>query len=388
MVSKTRREDGPSKGRAVRTCGDRDGQKNGSDVSFLSSGVRQDREGKGREKGKGQWGNEWVGGWIERWIRTRGDMLGYLVADHDCPDGEAVCQWLCHRDNVWVGVDRVGGVGPHCSRPEETALPDKVRTDCTKMGWEVRGTGEWGNSGVDFTWISSKMRTAPTRSHSARNSLRKSTEASLTPPSPWMGSMKTAQVSSVMAFFAASESPNWTRSKPGTKGVNGSWYLRFGVALKAPMVLPWNAFVKYTMRVFGECSHEDAGPSRAFAQVSFAYLRENLMAPSFASVPVLEKKTFAPPPPLLSSFGRSARPPSARVVSTNSLASSPAHSLYQTLLVCTILAACSPAKLASSSSACPRALTAMPAEKSRYLRSWISYTQEPLPWDKTRGGRA
>lgn len=62
MVSKTRREDGPSKGRAVRTCGDRDGQKNGSDVSFLSSGVRQDREGKGREKGKGRRGKGWVGG--------------------------------------------------------------------------------------------------------------------------------------------------------------------------------------------------------------------------------------------------------------------------------------------------------------------------------------
>src|SRR5258706_13027042 len=140
------------------------------------------------------------------------------------------------------------------------------------------------------------------------------------------------------------------------------------------------------MRVFGECSHEDAC---AVAQVSFAYLRANLMAPSFASVPEFEKKTFAPSPPLPPPPPRrSASPPSARVVSTNSLASSPAHSLYHTLLVWTIFAACSPAKLASSSSACPRALTAIPAEKSRYLRSWISYTQEPLPCDKTRGGRA
>lgn len=82
--------------------------------------------GEGKGKGEGAKG-QGVGGSIERRIRTRGDMLGYLVAHHDCPDGEAVCQWFCHRDNVWVGVDRVGGVGPHCSRPEETALPDKAQ---------------------------------------------------------------------------------------------------------------------------------------------------------------------------------------------------------------------------------------------------------------------
>ena len=55
-------------------------------------------------------------------IRTRGDMIGYLVAHHDCTDGEAVCERLCHGDNVRVSVDRVGGVGPHCSGTEETAL--------------------------------------------------------------------------------------------------------------------------------------------------------------------------------------------------------------------------------------------------------------------------
>ena len=43
--------------------GDRDGQKNGSDVSLLSSGVRQDRERKGN--GAGAKGRR-VGGWVER----------------------------------------------------------------------------------------------------------------------------------------------------------------------------------------------------------------------------------------------------------------------------------------------------------------------------------
>ena len=54
-------------------------------------------------------------------------MIGYLVAHNDCPDGEAVCQRLRHRDNVWVGVGRVGGVSPHCSRPEEAALPERAQ---------------------------------------------------------------------------------------------------------------------------------------------------------------------------------------------------------------------------------------------------------------------
>jgi hypothetical protein len=55
-------------------------------------------------------------------IQTRGDVIGDLVSHHDCADGEAVCEGLCHRDNVRVGVDRVGRVRPHRSRPEETAL--------------------------------------------------------------------------------------------------------------------------------------------------------------------------------------------------------------------------------------------------------------------------
>jgi hypothetical protein len=52
------------------------------------------------------------------------------------------------------------------------------------------------------------------------------------------------------------------------------------------------------------------------------------------------------------------------------------------------VAACSPATLASSASPWPRALTAMPALKSRYFRSVVSQTQDPFPRCRIKGGRA
>lgn len=44
--------------------------------------------------------------------------------------------------------------------------------------------------------------------------------------------------------------------------------------------------------------------------------------------------------------------------------------------------------MATPSSACPSALTAMPALKSRYLRPSVSQTYEPLPCERTKSGRA
>lgn len=44
--------------------------------------------------------------------------------------------------------------------------------------------------------------------------------------------------------------------------------------------------------------------------------------------------------------------------------------------------------LTNSSSACPSAFTAMPAQKSRYLFPSVSHTHTPLPWLNTKLGRA
>jgi len=105
VVPETRREDGPAKGGAVRAW-------RVSEVSFVQSGGRIDWE-----------------------RQTRGDVIGDLVSDDDCSDGEAVRQGLCHRDNVGVSVDRVGRVRPHRARPEETALLDRlVEITRIKMG--------------------------------------------------------------------------------------------------------------------------------------------------------------------------------------------------------------------------------------------------------------
>ena len=99
------------------------------------SDVRNQKSETGTGKGVG----------MKNTIRTRSDVIGYFVAHHDCADGEPVCQRFCHRDNVRVGVDRVGRVGPHRSRPEKTALREKEkrrkglvrsRSTCTEMGGE------------------------------------------------------------------------------------------------------------------------------------------------------------------------------------------------------------------------------------------------------------
>lgn len=44
--------------------------------------------------------------------------------------------------------------------------------------------------------------------------------------------------------------------------------------------------------------------------------------------------------------------------------------------------------LSTPSSACPNALTAIPALKSKYFRPVVSQTHDPFPWDRTKGARA
>jgi hypothetical protein len=44
--------------------------------------------------------------------------------------------------------------------------------------------------------------------------------------------------------------------------------------------------------------------------------------------------------------------------------------------------------LITPSFACPNALTAIPALKSKYFLPSVSHTYEPFPWDSTKPGRA
>jgi hypothetical protein len=89
-------------------------------------------------------------------------------------------------------------------------------------------------------------------------------------------------------------------------GEKGAWYLGFGVADSAPIVRPWNDPSKDTISCFAPLESRDRPTFRA-----------NLIAASFASVPLLQTNT------------RDAddMPPLANVVSINRFDSSPVHAL-------------------------------------------------------------
>ena len=71
-------------------------------------------------------------------------------------------------------------------------------------------------------WTSSNHSSAPWRSVISRAATRNSGDATLTPASPWSGSITTAAVSSVTAAASASASPNGTQVTSPGSGSNGS----------------------------------------------------------------------------------------------------------------------------------------------------------------------
>lgn len=84
------------------------------------------------------------------------------------------------------------------------------------------------------------------------------------------------------------EARTWVTA--GMIGKNGCWYCVLAVRASAPIVRPWKEPVKATSSV-----GTSAVASWASAPaVMRAYFRANLMAPSFASVPELQKNTLSP----------------------------------------------------------------------------------------------
>ena len=72
------------------------------------------------------------------------------------------------------------------------------------------------------------------------------------PPSPWIGSIRTAAVRSVMAARVASRSPNSTWTKPGISGAKPSTIFFDPAAAMAAVERPWNEPVK--VRISGRSS--------------------------------------------------------------------------------------------------------------------------------------
>lgn len=103
--------------------------------------------------------------------------------------------------------------------------------------------------------------------------------ATMTPPSPWIGSTMTPQVFSVTSSSMAEMSLKSPYLNPGSMGANGFWYFGFGVADKAPIVRPWKEFLKETTSCFVPEGSR-----------TLPTLRANLMAASLASVPELQMK--------------------------------------------------------------------------------------------------
>lgn len=94
-----------------------------------------------------------------------------------------------------------------------------------------------------------------------------------------------------MTWFTGAEGMTggltWVTS--GMMGRNGFWYCVFAVRASAPMVRPWNDPVNATISV-GTSAFLSWASAPALTR---AYFRANLIAPSFASVPELQKNTLS-----------------------------------------------------------------------------------------------
>ena len=124
-------------------------------------------------------------------------------------------------------------------------------------------------------WISSKIRTAPSRSHASRAARRKSGEQSRAPVRPWTGSMITAATVSSTAAPIAATSLNGTLNESGMPARRApSSYLAPSVTASVATVRP--------------CHPPDT--DTIFCRpVTF---RARPSAFSLASAPLLQKNTF------------------------------------------------------------------------------------------------
>lgn len=98
----------------------------------------------------------------------------------------------------------------------------------------------------------------------------------------------TPHVASVTSSLTALTSLKVPYLKPGTIGENGVWYLGFGVALRLPIVRPWNELWKDTNSCLS-----------LSGDIDLPTLRANFMAASLASEPLLQMKVrvaLAKPP--------------------------------------------------------------------------------------------
>ena len=185
--------------------------------------------------------------------------------------------------------------------------------------------------------ISSATRSVPVSRQSASAPFRNPSGSTRTPLSPWIGSTRKAQAPASSASFRAPRSPNGTVTNPGSIGSNPSWNFGWPVAESPPYVRPWNDPERTTIA---------CGPSGSRPRDHF---RTSLIAASFASVPLLQKKTL---PPFVAFEIRS---PSSAWDGT-----------WNRLETCTSFAACSEMARVTAGWACPRTATAIPPRKSRY----------------------
>ena len=104
------------------------------------------------------------------------------------------------------------------------------------------------------------------------------------PPSPCTGSTNTAAVSpGTIADSALARSPYVAKRWPSYRGSNGVRYASFHVRLRLPSVRPWKQLLKDTVPV----AQDVASGFIALAR-TICVLRANLIAASFASVPLLQ----------------------------------------------------------------------------------------------------
>ena len=88
-------------------------------------------------------------------------------------------------------------------------------------------------------WISSRISSAPASSQICRAAARYPSGATMMPPSPWIGSSKTAATVPSTAAARASTSPKGTRPNSGISGSKGSRKAARPLADRANPVWPW-----------------------------------------------------------------------------------------------------------------------------------------------------
>ena len=130
---------------------------------------------------------------------------------------------------------------------------------------------------------SSYRSSAPWRSQSSRASSSHAASSGQTPPSPWIGSTSTAQVSGPTAAASAARSLRATCRKPAGTGSNGSRFAADQPAASVARVRPWKAPSTHTTSCL-------AAPPRARP-----VRRASLMAASTASAPELQKNARSCP---------------------------------------------------------------------------------------------